>query len=66
MEPAGLNIFRYNLGSLVAHPMKFIFTGEKAFLLIKTWPDTCRPEFEVIQGSTLKYQNRMLEENMYY
>jgi len=66
IEPAGLNIFRYNLGSLIKHPTKFLFTGEKAFLLIKTWPDSCRPEFELEKERPRNYQNSMLEEHMFY
>ena len=58
IEPLGLNIFRYNLGSLVKHPMQFVFTGEKALPLIETWPDNDRPE--VNQESSYNYQNRTL------
>jgi len=44
IEPFGLNIFRYNLGSLVKHAIKFVFTGENALSFIETWPDNGRPE----------------------
>lgn len=53
IEPLGLNIFRYNLGSLVKHSMQFVFTGEKALSLIETWPNNSRPEIKVKQKITL-------------
>ncbi|MDP3285032.1 MAG: hypothetical protein Q8M56_11450 [Desulfobacterales bacterium] len=53
IEPFGLNIFRYNLGSLAKHPMQFVFTGEKAPSLVETWPDNGRPELKINEGSFL-------------
>lgn len=47
IEPFGLNIFRYNLGSLVKYPRKFVFSGENAFPLIETWPRNGRPEYKI-------------------
>jgi len=66
MEPFGLNIFRYNLGSLAKYPTKFVFTGEKALSLIETWPDNSRPEFEVEKERPRNYQYSMLEEHIFY
>lgn len=37
-EPLGLNIFRYNLGSLTNESYRFIFTGNNASLFTNAWP----------------------------
>ena len=66
MEPFGLNMFQYNLGSLVKHSIKFVFTGENALSLIKTWPDNGRPELKVKQESRYNYQNKTLEDHQFY
>ena len=66
IEPFGLNIFRYNMGSLVKHPMQFVFTGEKALSLIETWPDNGRPELKVKQESRYNYQNKTLEDHLFF
>jgi hypothetical protein len=61
IDPVGLNIFRYNLGSLVKQPTKFVFTGEKASYFTETWSDSSRLEFELEKERPRNYQNRMLE-----
>lgn len=65
IEPFGLNAFRYNLGSLAKHSMKFVFTGEKARSLIETWPANSRPELKRLKERRFNYQNRA-EVNQYY
>jgi hypothetical protein len=65
IEPFGLNVFRYNLGTLVKYPMKFVFTGEKASSLIETWPDNSRPEFKVKQESRYNYKGKTFEEHQF-
>lgn len=47
IDPSGLDIFRFNMGYLARHPMRFVFTGENAPSLIETWPDNSRPELKV-------------------
>lgn len=37
-EPLGLNIFRYNLGSLRDKSYRFIFTGKNASIFMNAWP----------------------------
>ncbi len=49
IDPLGLNVFRYNLGSLSRHQMRFVFTGEKALSLVEAWPDNRRPELKLNQ-----------------
>lgn len=66
IDPLGLNIFRYNLGSLDRHRKQFVFTGEKAFSFIETWPDNSRPELKVKQESHYNYQDRTFEEHLFY
>jgi anti-anti-sigma regulatory factor len=63
IEPFGLNMFRYNLGSLVKHPIKFVFTGENALSLIKTWPDNGRPE---LKSEKRKSLNKTVENHLFY
>ena len=66
IEPFGLNVFRYNLGSLLRHPMKFVFIGENALSLIEKWPDNSRPELNVKQKSPYNYINRTFEEHLFF
>ena len=65
IEPFGLNTFRYNLGSLTKHSMKFVFTGEKAPCLIETWPANSRPELKMKTERRYNYQNRA-DANLFY
>jgi anti-anti-sigma regulatory factor len=66
MEPVGLSIFRYNLGSLVRHPAKFVFTGDKASFLIETWPEKGRPGTDVKHESFFDYRNMDKGEHLFY
>jgi anti-anti-sigma regulatory factor len=63
IETFGLNMFRYNLGSLVNHPIKFVFTGENALSLIKTWPDNGRHE---LKSEKRKSLNKTFENHLFY
>ena len=66
IEPFGLNVFRYNLGSLLRHPTKFVFIGENALSLIETWPDNSRSELNVKQKSHYNCINKTFEEHLFY
>ena len=66
IEPFGLNMLRYNLGSLVRHSTQFVFTGEKALSFIETWPDNRRPELKIKQESRYNYKSKAFEELPFY
>ena len=66
IETFGLKIFRHNLGPLVKHSIKFVFTGENALSFIETWPDNYSPELYMKQENHYNYQNNPLEERLSY
>lgn len=65
IEPLALNLFRYNIGSLVKHSTKFVFTGEKALSLVETWPADSRPEIKKKTERQYNYQNKN-EANLFH
>jgi len=53
IEPFGINVFRYNLGHIAKYSDRFIFSGEKALSLIKSWPDSTRPKCKIEKKSVI-------------
>jgi len=53
IEPFGLNVFHYNLGSLKNHARGFIFMGPKARLFTDQWPAAPRPSRIVEYGENM-------------
>lgn len=66
IEPTGLNIFRYNLGSLVKHTMKFFFTGEKASFLTETLPYKNRSYFKINSEGSNNISDKISGEDLFY
>jgi anti-anti-sigma factor len=66
MEPFGFSIFRYNLGSLARHRMKFVFTGEKASSLMEAWPGDNRPDYHATPESAFNRQSNGFGNELFY
>ncbi len=64
IEPFGINVFRYNLGLIAKYSNRFVFSGEKALSLIKSWPDNIRPECKIKKESVIFHTN--LHSNLLY
>jgi hypothetical protein len=57
IEPFGINVFRYNLDLIAKYSNRFVFSGEKAWSLIKSWPDNIRPECKIKKESVIFHTN---------
>jgi hypothetical protein len=53
IEPFGINVFSYNLGYIAKYSDRFIFSGEKALSLIKSWPNSVRPKCKIEEESVI-------------
>lgn len=57
IESFGINVLRYNIDLIAKDSNRFIFSGEKAWSLIKSWPDNMRPECKIKKESGIFHTN---------